>query len=286
MDKNLSADVVEVVLTHLQGSVQLGGYDTTTELNNTYEMWNGIKATENFPITESAGGYILTLRKPANSYGDVDAVEADLQSALRLLSYAWPFSGGSSMKLDERTEVISSAYTSTAKEAKNIFSKRANLQVFSADHNMPISWDCRFSGPPLKTAIEISHHTLGNKQLELLLKSYQSAQLEPSSWAIHLSLARDCIKHFYENKLGKVKQKRVKISDIAKTELGITNDWSLFGNLINNCELRHPLRNDKEPTGSDEEKTKCYEIIRKWISTLLSKEYLINIDNKQSVINP
>lgn len=36
MDKNLSADFdeVEVKVVFFQGSVRLGGYDTTTELNN------------------------------------------------------------------------------------------------------------------------------------------------------------------------------------------------------------------------------------------------------------
>ena len=71
-------------------------------VDRTCPLWSDITASEFFPPNVESAFYILSLRKQVGDPVEVPRAEGDLVSALRMLSMAWPFSGGSFMVLDSR----------------------------------------------------------------------------------------------------------------------------------------------------------------------------------------
>src|SRR3972149_4254961 len=80
------------------------------QLNEQYAFWDGIVASEFFPPNVDSAFYVLSLEKSVSIRSEVYIVESELVDAIKLIAWAWPFSGGSFMILEMRKIVLSTRY--------------------------------------------------------------------------------------------------------------------------------------------------------------------------------
>jgi hypothetical protein len=236
-------------------------------IDASYPLWNGISAREVFPPGTDEAFYILTLTKSVCHPHAVAQVEAELGSALQLLSAAWPFSGGSSMVLESRAVITSARLESNASGVRTELLGRTGPTPVQASATAAYEALATYRQPPLKPGSVIATAAVANYGLFKLLHYHQAAwveyyyrkRAERASWFINLYKVRDALKKIYGS------------DGIAKARLRIpSSDWSFFGRMLNSNDLRHAEVTGVAPGISRPDVDRLYGLARTWTTAHLT----------------
>lgn len=228
---------------------------------NTYPLWNEMSVSEFFPPHVESAFYVVSLRKLARHPDEVSGVEAELVSALRLLAMAWPFSGGSFMLVDSREVVVSIRFRSNAERVRSELLAAAGKRMVCSTATMPLVSLATYERPPLEIASVVAKAAASDYSLRKLLVYHQTAWVEyygrarrdRSSWFIDLYKVRDFLKKLYGGE------------DTAKARLAIADgDWSFFGRILNNNDLRHAEISGVVPQIHQGDVERLYRLARTW----------------------
>ena len=244
----------------------LHGNQASTE----YAMWDNITASEFFPPNENSACYILSLEKPVSQVSEVWEAESRLIDALGLLSVAWPFSGGGFIFLETRKVPHASSYESNAKEIEADLLRQARQGFGNVACNFSLIHEdiATYSQPPLDTAVRLAREMREDHTLNSLLNCYQQACVEyyhpqstkRPSWFIDLYKVRENLKQIHGD---------------ARSALNISKrDWSFFGNILNNNNLRHASTSGMVQDVEAKDKDQLYRLARSWIQTHLLRKNL------------
>lgn len=253
----------EVSITHELYSIELGSAEEKIE--NSFPVWDGIIGKETFILekNEAWGSYKLELSKSVDVSHDVYRVEHELILALDRISYVWPFAtaGWGHMYPKSVKKSITPNYNSNA----------VAIEQYLRDKEQVVRSDLRFSlGPvfnfyptmPLETAIRLARETKQDSQLDKMLKCYHEARINPDVWYIFLYHIRDML--------------TIEYGENAQKILGITStNWSYFGNVLNNNNLRHIGNANLDEDGLLKAKNELIVMTRKWIESHMRVKKLL-----------
>lgn len=204
-------------------------------IDNNYSLWNGITATELFPATEDTGNYELTLQKNVETSNEVDGVEQELLFALRRLSYAWPFAGGSILNIEPEQIGKVKVYESNAEKVRELLIEKEGKKLLRVKFNLNIEQSAIYASIPLESAIMLCKEAEKDYYLEKMLKYYYNARTDTKKWFIDLYKVREKLCDAF----GCAKN--------ARETLGISDSaWRIFGKVLNNYDLRHALNQEDE----------------------------------------
>lgn len=221
-----------------------------------------MSASEFFPQVLGSAFYVLSLRKSVHEPGQVLAVEEDLLSALDLLAMAWPFSGGSFMVIDSRQLGVSTRCESNGERLRSELLAARGEAFVSSSVAVPSESGATYLRPPLHTASIVAKAAADDYNLCRLLRYHQDAWLgyhdrpryDRSSWFIDLYKVRDLLKKLYGGEKA------------AKLRLAIaSSDWSLFGRILNDNDLRHATVAGVVPPVATEDLDRLFCLARDWI---------------------
>jgi hypothetical protein len=234
-------------------------------LNCEYRLWNEIYAHEYFPKNAESAKYVLTLQKCVNHHSEVSKIKAELVDALARLSEAWVFSGGSLLPIKEKRLIYQPLYYSNAHDVeKELLVREGKTKVYSS---LSIAWECgcTYYEAPLRKAIRICTAAISRPEIQKVIKYYTDARLNDEKWFIDLYKVRDSIKDVYGSDA-----KAIEALSIDK------DDWSYFGKVLNNNDLRHPPKSGT-PRSSlrEEDKNKVEVLAREWVSRFLKYEGVV-----------
>ncbi|MGR8932450.1 MAG: hypothetical protein ACU836_17635 [Gammaproteobacteria bacterium] len=230
-------------------------------LDNEYPLWESIYGHEYFPKNVESANYVLTLRKNAKQHTEVRSIEHELVDALKKLSEAWVFSGGSLFPIAEKKAVALPLYTSNAKEIEEKLLAEERLTKVVSEDRFSIEIGCTYYDAPLKNAINICSAAFLTPEIQNLVRYYTEARLDNEKWFIQLHKVRESLKNIY----GSDKE--------AINALGLDkDDWSFFGKVLNNNDLRHPPKGKITVASvSRDDKAKVEALARKWVLIYLEK---------------
>src|SRR5438128_3360407 len=123
----------------------------------THALWNGMSASEFFPPETDSAFYVLSLRKPVGDSIKVGEAEAELVSALQLLSAAWPFCGGSFMVLESREVVTAARFQSNASTVRDQLLAQRGERSITASATLAYESAATYRLAPLKGASTIAN---------------------------------------------------------------------------------------------------------------------------------
>jgi len=237
-----------------------------------YDLWDDIVASEFFPSNADSALYVLSLIRPIAQAGEVWAAEAELVKALELLATAWPFSGGSYMILESYKVARAHRYESNAKQVEDELLAREGLRRVESNATLSFESLATYRKPPLATAAHLAKAMRGNSLLCRLLAYHQQAwveyyhrhRAERSSWFIHLYKAREVLTEVYGDE------------SKARSQLNISRgEWSFFGSILNNNDLRHAEVSGTAPAVVGEDVNRLYQLLRSWIHAHLVNQGLL-----------
>lgn len=237
-----------------------------------YDLWDNIVASEFFPPNVASAFYVLTLEKPVSRLAEIQSVESELIEALELLATAWPFSGGSFMILEKRNENRTPCYESNAKEVEAGLLTAEKLQHFEKTLQFSYEIVGTYLNPPLAIAARLTRMMRGNLRLNKLLwyhhhawlEYYSRKRVEHSPWFIHLYKIRDVLTNIHGSERN------------TKLHLNIPkDDWSFFGSLLNNNDLRHAEVSGTAPSITRQDVDRLYHLARSWISSHLLSQGIL-----------
>jgi hypothetical protein len=238
-------------------------------------LWEGITASEDFPIGAESANYMLSLEKEVSAPDDVFGAEDDLIGALEIIASVWPFSGGSHLPIETRRVVTDSRFSSNAAEVEAALLAERGRHRVTAIGGFVIGTMATYSKPPLESASRIAMHAHCNFDLRRLLDYYYRAWMERgrkenAAWAFELYKVRDHLVYMYGSE------------EKCQTPLGIQpRDWNDFGNVLNNNDLRHSEKKakqgkkDKRLPPTPENVNRLYELAWQWTAAHLRREGLI-----------
>lgn len=237
-----------------------------------YDLWDKILASEFFPPNVDSGFYALTLEKPVSLLTEIQPVESELIEALELLATAWPFSGGSFMILEQRNENRTPCYESNAKEVEAGLLAAKKLRHVEKTLQFSHEIVGTYLNPPLAIAARLTRKMRGNLPLSKLLwyhyhawlEYYSRKRVEHSLWFIHLYKIRDVLTNIYGGERN------------TESRLNIPkDDWSFFGFLLNNNDLRHAEVRGTPPSITRQDVDRLYHLARSWIGSHLLSEGIL-----------
>jgi hypothetical protein len=243
------------------------------EVAATHPLWDGAIASEYFPPGAGASGanYVVTLKRSVREATEVRHVEDELTRALFMLAEAWPFSGGSHMEIVSRELISSPRFESNADAIEQQLLARNGLEKVTATFGIPAMTGVTYAQPPLALAIRIAELTRVDVPTKRLLHyHYQSridrissTGIDAAAWCINLYKVRDFLCKLYEGE------------SAARTALGIgRREWSDFGKLLNNNDLRHAEISGTAPPFRQADINFLYTTAHTWISSYLKTKGL------------
>ncbi len=233
----------------------------------THALWNGIAASEFFPPKTESAFYLLSLRKQVEHPDEVSRIEDDLVFALQLLSMAWVFAGGSFMVLETREVVSSARFESNASTVRTKLLRQAAPTPIEAHSTVAYETLATYRGAPLKPASTIIRAAITDHGVRNLLRYHQTAWVEyyhrkrtdRSSWFIDLYKVRELLKMIYGNE------------QATRSTLGISkSDWSFFGRMLNQSDVRHAEVTCLAPSVSRADIDRLYDLARTWAGAHLT----------------
>jgi len=234
---------------------------------STIDLWNGIAANETFPPDVESAFYILELTKVIPEAANVRVVEAEMIRALNILASCWSFSGGSYMVLHTAHSEQTPRYASNADEVEALLLSRMGLKQVSKTATFAICTGATYHVPPLQWAARIGQYLLEDGPTRKLVEYFHKGWIEyfalnrteRSDWFVNLYKARDTLKAIYGSE------------DEAKAGLSIAKaDWSSFGGVLNNNDLRHADIEDRSPSLPREGVSQVFDLARGWIKSHLT----------------
>jgi len=257
----------DIRLTLTEGPIIIPALDGAG-IDATHPLWDCAVASESFPpgAGDLGANYVVTLKKGVSHANEVRRTEDDLTKALHMLAAAWPFAGGSYMTIETREIVCSSRFKSNAEAIEQQMLERCGLKAVGLTSSVPADWSATYSQPPLCLASRIALLMRTDFHTRKLLLYHQRSVVERdhpaasdgASWFISLYKVRDFLCKLYKG------------HKATKTALGISGtQWSDFGNLLNDNDLRHAEISGNAPSVSDEQIDKLYAAARCWVASYL-----------------
>jgi hypothetical protein len=255
----------EVCVTYTQGPI-CGLGDAGIEAS--YPLWDSILAAESFPPGAGASGanYVLRIRKGVSHASEVLHAEDQLTEALQMLAAAWPFSGGSYLPIERRDVVCSPNFESNANELVRKLASSDPTEI-AFKPRVHLGWSATYSKAPLRVAADIARLMHCDFQTRKLLLDYHQRSLiernhpaarDGASWFISLYKIRDFLGKIYDN------------DKAAQCALGIsTKQWTYFGKVLNNHDLRHAEIKGIAPPIPLEVQDKLYRMALGWVASYL-----------------
>jgi hypothetical protein len=259
--------VISVEITIKEGPIfipTLGG----SGVHSTHDLWEEISASEFFPPNTDSAFYVVSLIKPVGDPSQVLRAEAELISALHLLSFAWPFCGGSFMVLQQEELITSPKFQSNALAVREQLLAECGKEWIEASYSFPIVATATYRLAPLKRAAIIAIEATKNPGLRRLLRYHQMAwveyhqgeQSDPSSWFIDLYKVCEFLQKYYKGER------------VAQSTLDIPQpDWRFFRAILNNNDLRHAEISALVPPVPREDIDRLYRLALTWTARHLKK---------------
>lgn len=214
-----------------------------------------------YPPGVNSAFYVLSLQKEVTAPTEVQSTEDDLIRALEILATTWPFSGGSFLTLESRHIITNPRYESNAKEIEAELLARAGLHVVEQRVSVNYEVLSTYRQPPLQIASQLARSAFDDPTLGKLLEYHQQAweeyyqrrRTDRSAWFIHLYKVRDLLGKIYRGK------------NATRQTLGISDDdWSFFGGVLNNNDLRHAEVSGTAPHVLRQDVDRLYKLAQEW----------------------
>lgn len=192
--------------------------------------------------------------------------ETELVAAMKLLATAWPFSGGSMLALDVRDVIVEPRFESNADQVLDELSTRLGQSPVIAGATISFESGSTYRSPPLRTASIIASAAMTTYPVRKVLDYHQRAWLayyrqrdnDSAVWCLDLYKVQDLLKNIHGGK------------DAAKRALGIsTNEWSEFGRVLNNNDLRHAEVTGVAPPVPRDTIDWLFEMAKTWVAAYL-----------------
>jgi hypothetical protein len=239
-------------------------------ISATHALWADISAMEFFPSGFDSAYYIVTLSKAVSQSVDMGKIESDLIEALTLLSWAWPFCGGTFMVTETAHVLRTPAHTSNSIKVKEELLMAEGVRSVSKSFTADAYVLATYSRPPLESATEVAKAMRVDQGLARLMEYHHmawsdySAGRQRASWFINLYKVRDFLFRVY----GKQAKKTRANLHVSK------NDWDFFGTILNNNDLRHAEVTGTAPPVPETKVDRLFELAREWIRFYLQKKNL------------
>jgi hypothetical protein len=245
----------------------------TSGIDATYPLWSCIESEEHFPAVEGSAFYTLTLKKDVTAIREVMVVETELVAALQLLATAWPFSGGSMLALDSRDVIVEPRFESNAGQVLDELSSRLGQSPVIAGATISFESGSTYRSPPLSTASIIAGAAMTTYPVRKVLEYHQRAWLayyrqrdkDSAVWCLDLYKVRDLLTKIHGR------------AEDAKRALGVPSkdkDWSEFGLVLNNNDLRHAEVTGVAPQVPRETIDRLFAIAKTWVAAYLRSCHL------------
>jgi hypothetical protein len=166
---SVKADPIQVEIVCKEGPVVIPSLDMKG-IDAKYELWNDMFGSEFFPAKVESASYVLTLSKGVCHSSDVWGVEGELHAALKLLSRAWPFSGGSFFIIETYEVLKKDRRESNAKDVEKNLLAREDRHPISTTATMHFESLATYSQPPLAIASQLAKAMNRNHALAKLLE--------------------------------------------------------------------------------------------------------------------
>jgi hypothetical protein len=269
-------------------SVRLSITDGPVKLRNggagvsaTFDVWDGITASEYFPTATEQAFYRLAVEKPITQPEDVPQIENELTSTLLRIAETWSFSGGSDMLIKTRGVITSSKFESNAAEVKRLLLDAQGRREIRRTIPLPLEILAKYSQAPLSVAVQIAQFAKVHFATSQLLTYYHEARVnrgfmnEPG-WFVNLYKVRDTIHKIYVEKAKKNKVTKTKPYVCSELKaLGVDMDeWKRFGSILNNNDFRHAEITGVSPPVPRNNVDMCYDAARKWVLLYLRSKNL------------
>lgn len=258
--QSIMSEVVQLSLK--DGPITIKNHNGS-EIDHTYQLWDGISTREFYPAVVAGGAYyVLTVMKHAAKAEEVSGIEIELIDALLKLASASVFSGGSHMHVETRKVVTSPRFDSNAASVRDRLLAGAGQRLVSATITVPTEFGATYSQPPLTLAVKITHLMHADFFVNRLIGYYQRAAIERGvtpTWCVELYKVRDLIKKKYRGE------------KTARSNLNIKGtEWRCFGDLLNNNDLRHAEVSGAAPVIPSPEIEWLYSTARSWVARYLT----------------
>ena len=222
--------------------------------NGRFQLSNDTIASESFPATEGSANYVLSVEKVVTTYDEVRKTEQELTETLLMIAAAWPFSGGSHLVIETRQQINSSRFDSNADRVEQELLELAALQRVSTDAGVPLEFGTTYACAPLARAVSVVQEMRTNHRSCQLLTYYQAAHTDRPTWFISLYKILDVLKALRWH--------------VPRHEL------RYFERMLNNHDLRHAMRDAKQPTIAAADINQLFEMARGWIDSYLRTKNL------------
>jgi hypothetical protein len=233
-------------------------------VNSSATLWADIEARESFPPGTDSAFYTISLSKPVTHLAEADAAKVELTSAFLSLAYAWSFSGGPMLIVEERTTISTSRLETNASEVRATLAREGASTV---EASQMVSYEslAGYRQPPLALATAIAIRENDEPGLKQLLRYFYAAWIayyrtersHRAAWFIDLYKVRDLLDHLHGGQ------------ENACRSLGIPHsDWSFFGKTLNNGDLRHASVRATAALGATSV-NRLYDLSRIWIAAHL-----------------
>lgn len=165
------------------------------------------------------------------------------------------------MVLDTRGIVVSPRFESNAHRLHSELLARRGQSSVAASATMLYQTLATYGAPPLESASFVARAALADHGLRRLLEYHQAAwvayygrgRIDLSSWFIDLYKVRDLLAKLHSDE------------ETAKSRLAIPDvDWSFFGRILNNNDLRHAEVAGVVPSVDREDVRRLYDLARRW----------------------
>lgn len=223
-------------------------------VDRSFSLSNGIIASEFFPVTSGSANYVLSLERVVKTYQEVREAEQELTKTLLMIAAAWPFSGGSPLKIETRQQIISTRFDSNADKVEQELLKRPGLQMVTAQSTAPLELGTPYTCAPLARAVSLIEEMSKDYLSCQLLTYYQAAYTDQLSWFISLYKILDVLKAL-----------RCKLP---------SHELKNFKSALNNHDLRHAALNAGQPTIAAADINRLFEMARRWIDSYLRAKNL------------
>ncbi len=192
-------------------------------------MEKDITASEDFPATQDAAKYRLSLSKEVLHSSEVLKVKDELLAALNDLKLVWTFAGGSQMVLESHTPHNVPLYSTNAHDLLKELSEREGYTRLANTLSFPIEVTATYTDFPLRLASDLVTASKSDFHLRLMFEYYDAAQRDNRAWFVHLYKIRDSLRN------------AARFRGIKRQRFGIDKArWNEFGRLLNTVyDLRH-----------------------------------------------
>lgn len=208
---------------------------------------------ESVPAAPASNRYEISVYTDASHSREVLQLHNQLIMILEEIDEVWPIVTGYRLGSSNIKQTDTPGYISNLDEV--IAELQGKEGMKSVTSSLSYGWQIwnGYEKPPVADALTLRNACISDPELKKVIGYYRKALENKDYWFVPLYKIKDQLNSIHKKK--------------AKSELGINEKHlSFFESKLNNYDLRHPGKGDKEKPIDDIDKNKLFVISRCWIA--------------------